>query len=84
MIDALQSVLNFVLSIVRPSNLPELPSGQSVTITSALSVSLTDFTALQVFQEASEHLPGLHPRDRLHVHPVWLPRSAGLLQVDSL
>lgn len=84
MVDASQSELNFVLSIVRPLNLSELPSGQSVIITFALSVSLTNFNALQVFQEAAEHLPGLHPRDRLHVQPVWLPRSAGLLQVDSL
>lgn len=38
----------------------------------------------QVLQEASEHLPGLHSRDCLHVQPVWLPRPAGLLQVDGL
>lgn len=45
---------------------------------------LTDPTALQVLQEATEHLPGLHPGDRLHVEPVWLPRPVGLLQVDGL
>lgn len=38
----------------------------------------------QVFQEAFEHLPELHPRDRLHVQPVWIPHPAGLLQVDGL
>ena len=38
----------------------------------------------QVLQEAPEHLPGLHPRDRVHVQPVRLPGAAGLLQVDGL
>lgn len=45
---------------------------------------MCDLTALQVLQEASEHFPGLHPRDCLHVELVWLPCPADLLQVDSL
>lgn len=48
------------------------------------SVLLTDSTLLQVLQEATEHLSGLHPGNRLHDQSVWLFSSAGILQVDGL
>lgn len=40
---------------------------------------MTGCAFLQVLQEASEYLLGIHPRDCLHVQSVWIPSHSDLL-----